>query len=170
MSVKEGDRKPKKNLEAAEKARALAVHTLRICGNRNVFNPYVRTKTGEVDEDGQPVYVTHYNPCFDSLVSELCTDELEFSHMVWNANNIRVRTRTRNGVTEYSQIDAGKRRGLQDDAIRRCNDLLADMQVAKSAFHLPGKKVKHWGKMTVEAREKIRAWRDSDVRRYGGGL
>lgn len=167
MSVKEGDRNPSK-LEAAVKARGLAVHTLRICGNRNVFNPYVRTRTGESDEDGQPVYVTHYNPCFDSLVSELCTAALDISRLVWNSNNIRVRTRVRNGRTEYSQIDAGKRRDLQDDAIRRCNDLLADMQVARSAFHLPGKKVRHWGKLAVETREKIRAWRDSDTRRYSG--
>ena len=169
MSVVEGKRKPSK-LEAAMMARRLAVHTLRICGNRNVFNPYVRTRTGEVDESGEPIYETHYNPCFDSLVSELCTDALEISRLVWNANNIRVRTRVRDGRTEYSQIDSGKRRSLQDDAIRRCNDLLADMQVAKSAFHLPGKKVRHWGKLAAETREKIRAWRDSDVRRYGGRL
>lgn len=169
MSVKEGDRKPSK-LEAAVMARQLAVHTLRICGNRNVFNPYVRIRTGEADENGEPVWVAHYNPCFDSLVSELCTDALQVSRLVWEANNIRVRTRVRDGRTEYSQVDAGKRRGLQDDAIRRCNDLLADMQVARSAFHLPGRKVRHWGKLTVETREKIRAWRDSDARRYGGRL
>lgn len=167
MSVVEGKRKPSK-LEAAVMARRLAVHTLKICGNRNVFRPYVDTPTGEVDEDGKPVYVSTYNPCYDALVSQLCTDALEISQFVWNANNIRVRSRVRDGRTEFSRIDADKRRGLQDDAIRRCNDLLADMQVARSVFQLRKGKVRYWGKMAAETREKIRAWRDSDARRYSG--
>lgn len=73
----------------------------------------------------------------------------------WNANNIYVRS-----SEEYYE-----RRRLQDEAARKCNILLSLIDIAKPLFHLASKRVYHWGKLTIEARNMIRAWRDADIKR-----
>lgn len=75
----------------------------------------------------------------------------------WTANNIKVGE------------DAEKwkeRKRLQEEAARDCNNLLALMQIAKTLFHLETRRVKHWGKKTIEVRNRIRDWKDGDSRRY----
>lgn len=75
----------------------------------------------------------------------------------WTANNIKVGE------------DAEKwkeRKRLQEEAARDCNNLLALMQIAKTLFHLETKRVKYWGKKTIEVRNRIRDWKDGDSRRY----
>ena len=74
----------------------------------------------------------------------------------WNANNIFVKT----------DEDYAERRRLQDAAARNCNILLSLIDIAKTLFHLTSKRVYFWGKCTVETRNLIRAWRESDARRY----
>lgn len=75
----------------------------------------------------------------------------------WTANNIKVGE------------DAEKwkeRKRLQEEAARDCNNLLALIQIAKPLFHLETRRVKHWGKKTIEVRNRIRDWKDGDSRRY----
>lgn len=74
----------------------------------------------------------------------------------WNANNIYVRD-----AEDYQE-----RKRLQEEAARKCNILLSLMDIAKPLFHLTAKRVYYWGKLTIEARNLIRAWRDSDKKRY----
>lgn len=74
----------------------------------------------------------------------------------WNANNIFVK----------ADEDYTERRRLQDEAARKCNILLSLIDIAKTLFHLASKRVYFWGKSTVEVRNLIRAWRESDAKRY----
>lgn len=74
----------------------------------------------------------------------------------WNANNIYVRD-----AEDYQE-----RKRLQEEAARKCNILLSLMDIAKPLFHLTSKRVFYWGKLTIETRNLIRAWRDSDKKRY----
>ena len=75
---------------------------------------------------------------------------------VWNANNIMVKTAE----------DLHERKEHQKKAVSYCNDLLALMEMAKTLFHLSSKRIKYWGGFTIEVRNGIRAWIDSDRKRF----
>lgn len=76
----------------------------------------------------------------------------------WEANNIRV----------AGNPDAWReRRTLQQRAARKCNRLLAQMQVAQRVLHFKTKRLKYWGGKTIEVRNLLRAWCDADQKRYG---
>lgn len=75
----------------------------------------------------------------------------------WTANNIMVR-----GDEEKWK----ERRKLQERAARNCNNLLALMQIAQTLFHLKLKRIKYWGTNTIEVRNLIRTWIESDAKRY----
>ena len=78
----------------------------------------------------------------------------------WTANNIKV-------TNEESYME---RRRLQDKAARNCNNLLALMQLAQKVFHLKLKRIKFWGEKTLNVRSLLRAWRESDYKRYAEAL
>ena len=59
------------------------------------------------------------------------------------------------------------RKRLQQLAVRECNDLLALISVAKKTYHLKGKKVRYWIKLTKEARTDLATWKTGDRKRYG---
>ena len=65
-----------------------------------------------------------------------------------------------------SADDLAERRHLQERAARNCNNLLALMQLAQKLFHLKLKRIKYWGEKTIAARNLIRAWKESDYKRY----
>ena len=59
------------------------------------------------------------------------------------------------------------RKALQKQAVRECNELLALISIAKKTYHLKGRKVRHWVKLTKAARTDLAAWRTGDRKRYG---
>lgn len=75
----------------------------------------------------------------------------------WKANGIVV---GRNYENKISRLN------YQELAIDSCNDLLALMQIAQKLFHLKTKRIEYWGKLTIEVRTMLRAWKNSDERRY----
>lgn len=75
----------------------------------------------------------------------------------WAANNIR--------VTSKAAWD--KRRELQDEAVRACVVLLADIDLGAEVYKLPTRRIEHWSNMVTETKDLIRSWRDADQRRYG---
>lgn len=101
----------------------------------------------------QTVFLPEYQNAVTNSIIRAAT--LVFTN-VWDANNIRVTTAT----------DKNERRRLQNQAIWCCNRLLALMQIAQRLFHLETKRIKYWGNMTIETRNKIVKWRDSDSKRY----
>ena len=91
-----------------------------------------------------------------ALTDRINETALNIYSMCWSANNILVN----------SADDMNRRLDLQEQAAVSCNILLSLMDIAKSIFHLSSKRVKYWGGLTIEARNLIRAWRDSDRKRY----
>lgn len=79
----------------------------------------------------------------------------------WKANNIFVRD---------NPALAGQRDALQQQAIDGCNSLLALIALAQELYHLKAKRVSYWGKLTLDCRSFISAWRNSDRKRYAALL
>ena len=126
-----------RQLDAGIKARELALHTIKICCNKNIFLPeYQSALTDDIIRTAKDIYKN-----------------------VEAANNIR--------VLKYDPDTWQDRRKLQKRAIKDCGDLISCISLAKSLFHLKGKKVKYWIKLTTEAMEKIKKWHEADVKRYG---
>ena len=78
----------------------------------------------------------------------------------WTANNIYVK----------SVEDLQERLWLQETACLECNNLLALIQLAQPIFHLKTNRIKFWGSKAIEVRNKIRAWNESDKKRYKESL
>ena len=91
-----------------------------------------------------------------ALTDRIVSTSIEVYMKCWTANNIKI----------VDEASFNMRKRLQDEACYECNNLLALMQIAKKLFHLDSKKVSYWGKMAIETRNLIRAWRESDRKRY----
>lgn len=142
MAVKAGERNvpdtpQNRQLEAAWEARELALYTIQICNNKNIFLPeYQSSLTDDIIRTAKDIYIH-----------------------VWTANNIRVTGSERKELFAY-------RSKLQCRAIWDCNNLLALIGLARPLFHLKGKKVKYWSEKTLKTRNYIKKWKESDQDRY----
>ena len=92
----------------------------------------------------------------DVLTNKMNVIALNIHILCWTANNILVN----------SAEDMNRRLELQEQATMECNNLLSLMEIAKSIFHLATKRVQYWGGLTIETRNLIRSWRESDRKRY----
>lgn len=133
------NRKPKtpneEILDAIILARKLAIHTIKICSNENVFDPKYRLAI---------------------------TDEI-----IRTATDIYADAQEANNVWVGKDPEAWhKRRVLQDEALSKCKRLLALITLAREIFRLRGKKVNYWSELTVDTKDKIKAWSDYDRKRY----
>lgn len=98
-----------------------------------------------------------FTPDFQAALTDKIDETvLNMYTLCWTANNILVN----------SADDMNRRLELQEQAAVACNILLSLMDIAKSIFHLSSKRVQYWGGLAVEARNLIRAWRESDRKRY----
>lgn len=93
----------------------------------------------------------------NALTNDIIHSSKEIFAKCWMANNIMVKG---------DKARAEERLDLQRQAILECNNLLAMMQIAQQLFHLKTKRIKYWGEMTIEVRNLIRKWHDSDRKRY----
>ena len=105
--------------------------------------------------------ITKNKKVFTAEYQEVLTDQiiaaaLEIHQNVWMANNVHV----------ASAADYELRKKLQTLAIVKCISLLSMIDIARSIFHLSGKRVKFWGEKVIEVKKYIRAWRSSDAQRY----
>lgn len=107
------------------------------------------------------IQITANEKVFDPKFRAAVTDDL-ISHakdiylICWTANNIRV----------SSEEAAKERLRLQDKAVTKCNTFLGLLDIAKKVFHLDTKRVTYWGSKIMECRKLIRAWRDTDRKRF----
>ena len=83
---------------------------------------------------------------------------LDIARFIWCANDIRVR---------QDRALYQERRRLQDMAMTCCRELLFLIDVCWDSMHLKESKALYWIGLTVDLRDKIKAWRASDARRYG---
>ena len=91
-----------------------------------------------------------------ALTNDIINTVKDIFMKCWTANNIRV-TKTE---------EAERRLDLQAQAAEKCNNLLAQIDLAKTVYHLKSKRIKYWAGKTILVRSLIREWRTSDTRRY----
>lgn len=91
-----------------------------------------------------------------ALTDKIVSVALDIHTLAWSANNVLVN----------SPEDLAERLGFQERAAVACNILLSMIEVAHRVFHLPTKRVVYWSGKAIETRNLIRAWRESDRKRY----
>ena len=92
----------------------------------------------------------------EALTNKIIENAIDIHTCVWSANNILVNS----SESFYA------RRKLQETAANKCNVLLSLMDISKSMFHIESRRIAYWGSKTVETRNLIRAWKESDAERY----
>jgi len=92
----------------------------------------------------------------EALTNRIVEAAIDIHTLCWSANNILV----------SSVDDLRERTMYQEKAAIKCNILLSLIEVAKRIFHLSTKRVTYWAGKTIETRNLIRAWRESDLKRY----
>ena len=107
------------------------------------------------------LHITRNKNVFDEAYKDPLTDKIvecaiEIHTLVWSANNVLVKDPASYEI----------RRRMQDSAASKCNILLSLIDLAWGIFHLRASRVAYWSKKTIEVRNLIRAWRDSDANRY----
>lgn len=140
MSVVKSHRK-EAYLDVIIKAKNLASYTIKITKNQKMFPPeYNNGITNRIIDTATQIYMD-----------------------CWTANNIYV-GKDENGNPKIENLQ--ERLWLQERARLKCNELLALIQLAKEVFHLKSKRVQFWGSNTLEVRNKIKAWNESDRKRF----
>ena len=77
----------------------------------------------------------------------------------FSANKIR--------VSEQNQKEDWKEReSRQKTAIRKCDDLVAQINVARRVLHLRKGKVEYWIRKITYTKSQLTKWHESDLRRY----
>ena len=98
-----------------------------------------------------------FDPAYNTAITnDIVSTAKDIFISAWHANRIRV-----NGSKEKAE----QRRKLQEQAISSCEDLLPLIMIAKRIFHLSGKRVKFWGKKTIDVENLMIAWKDADRKR-----
>lgn len=136
MSVPVNERSHGK-LEAYTKAYELAMYTLRITKNKKVFT-----------EEYQDVLTDH-----------IVSAALDIYVLVGCANDMQVKTKN-------DERNSKERLAMQRKALKRCGELQKLILLAKPIFHLSTKRVKYWAGLTQDTRALIKAWSDSDRKRF----
>ena len=112
-------------------------------------------------------YATPYGVMFDAHEAlYYAAEELPAGAYTFNIPSAWSKAEAGDYTFTLTQEKWKERKRLQEEAARDCNNLLALMQIAKTLFHLETRRVKHWGKKTIEVRNRIRDWKDGDSRRY----
>lgn len=123
----------------AVKAEYLASYTLEITANENVFLPkYRKELTDDIVETAKNIYLD-----------------------IREANDVNVRVGTVFHMQDYTD-----RNRLQREALRNCKRLLYLIDLAHRRFHLSSKRVKYWGKLVKNVKDRVYGWIDEDTKRY----
>lgn len=121
------------------KAEYLASYTLEITANENVFLPeYRKGLTDDIVVTAKNIYLG-----------------------IREANDVTVRMGTVFHMQDYMD-----RNRLQRQALRNCKRLLYLIDLAHRRFHLSSKRVKYWGKIVKNVKDRVCGWIDADTKRY----
>jgi hypothetical protein len=82
------------------------------------------------------------------------------------AKDIYINCRTANDIRVSTEEDLKLRCGYQLKAKADCDTLIAELDIAKRVFHLSGRRIVYWAGKTMECREYIMRWRESDIKRF----
>ena len=123
-------------LEVIVKARELAVCTIQITNNPKNFNPTIDM----------------------TMIAMLKQSAIRIYQLCRQANKMP--------LDPFLRREAEERRKMQNLAMAQCEDLSGLIEISKSLYHLSSKRVRYWTDLTYKLQAKIKAWRDSDLRRY----
>lgn len=141
------------NFTPIVKAMNLYEHVDLITSNPNKFPEYeeqtIKSKDGTVTK----VFIMRQ----DSLVNKVRKQAYEIYALADSANMINL---------NYEPWRKEERLRKQSEAIAICEDHLSAIQLCRKHFHLSYRKIKHWGKMTIDVRDSIKHWHNGDVDRY----
>lgn len=140
MSVPVGERSEGK-FSLAIKAESLARYTLEITSNENIFLPMYRER----------------------LTDEIVMHALGAYMEIRDANDVVVHTGSDKQYSEWME-----RYRHQKLALQHCRRLLWLIDIAHRVFHLSSKRVKYWGEMTINVRNRVQSWMQRDEERYSG--
>lgn len=62
--------------------------------------------------------------------------------------------------------DAEKRIGLQKSVLLDFEAIWSIMTIAEDHYNIPNDKIATWSDLMLTAEDKVKAWKDSDVKRY----
>ena len=116
----------------------LAEYTLKITGNINKFPDYTVKERQNKDGTVQQIYVFRD----DSLTNIVREESRNIFHLTFTANEINLKRQP---------WRKGERLSKQADAIRICDEMLADIQLCRKHFHLSNKKVLYWGEESARS-------------------
>ena len=117
----------------------MACYTLRITANEKIFLPeYQRALTDDLILQAKNAYL-----------------------YIREANDITVKRDSDTFIR-----DLHERQRLQLQAIKCMKRMLPLIDLAKKVFHLELRRVKYWGEMVINVRERTRKWMESDARRF----
>ena len=128
-------------LEACTKALNLAKYTLQITANKNIFTVAYQ----------------------DALTNKIIDAVLNIYMTVRSANQIQV-----NSQEDYENRKRKfiTRQEKQKEAILECDELDGLILLAKPIFHLSSKRIKYWSGLVSETRRLVKAWSESDRKRF----
>ena len=126
-------------LQTAIDARRLYVHTVHIIHNPNVFKP----ERDYMEDTLKTIQKTALTIYMD----------------VWKANRINA---------ALHPEKASRRLALQADALDKCHEMLALVELAKEQFSVKASKFWNWVGMAYHLGLRINAWHNSDLMQYGG--
>ena len=101
------------------------------------------------------IFVEEYQ---DALTNDIIRCSKDIYIQAWTGNNVYVSKE--NGRWKERELH-------QRNAIQKCNELLALINIARRLFHLKGTKVKYWSEMTIATRLLLGKWRESTLKQYG---
>lgn len=95
-----------------------------------------------------------FKPEYNWLTSVLLAETINIHRLVYSANEDNLKD-------EFES-----RNKKQKDALKLCNNLKADILVAKKTYHLRAKRVTYWTNKVKELKSLIQKWMESDRKRY----
>ena len=133
------DKRDEGKFSLATKAEYLARYTIEITSNENVFFPeYRKQVTDDIVETAKNIYLG-----------------------IREANDVTVRMETAFQMKDYMD-----RNQLQREVLRNCKRLLYLIDLAHRIFHLSSKRVKYWGKLVKNVKDRVYGWIDDDTLRF----
>ena len=94
---------------------------------------------------------------WDGITSKLVNDANDIFLKCWTANNMNA---------SFGNEFYRERKRLQTEVIIVCNHLLAMIELAQKVFKLNSKRISFWGGKVLDCRNLVKAWRESDRKRY----
>lgn len=110
-----------------------------------------------------------------AYTAQICSNEKVFSQkyqqlltleIVREAKDIFLNCYAANKTYVSDAITAEERLTLQVKALTGCKKLLPLIELAYKVYHLDVKRIEYWTRITMECRELISKWHESDVERY----